>query len=183
MFNCFPFLVVCKSYQKQGRGKLFYGLGSVKMSTMIGRRRQFSKIMLAKRPKTDHKNKFRSEFKWFKIFGVYLLISDFPAGYFKVNKRLAKKFNHFAINFCSKNLTHFTNLNFLRIAKNVLPQHSHNPYSLYKFSNKHVSGWCQKKHFYCIISRLPRTALLKYLESKCLYIPLNLQKKIFVTDT
>ena len=33
----------------------------------------------------------------------------------------------------------------LNIVKNILPQHAQKPYSLYKFSRKHVSGWCQKK--------------------------------------
>ena len=42
---------------------------------------------------------------------------------------------------------------------------------LYIFSSKYVIGWCQKKH--------ARTAFLKFLESKCLYIPVNLYKMFF----
>ena len=37
------------------------------------------------------------------------------------------------------------NLSSLNIIKNILPQHS----------QKHVSGWCQKKQLHCTISRCP----------------------------
>ena len=39
-------------------------------------------------------------------------------------QKLAKKIAHFTIQFPSKNLTHFTNLNSLDVEKNMLPQHS-----------------------------------------------------------
>ena len=55
------------------------------------------------------------------------------------------------------------NLNLINITKNILLQHS----------QKHVSGWCQKKHLHCTISRNP-----KHLEIKCLYIPVNLLENI-----
>ena len=55
------------------------------------------------------------------------------------------------------------NLSSLNIIENILPQ--------YKQKQRHVSGWCQKKHLHCIISRCPRTAFSEHLESKCLYIP------------
>ena len=42
---------------------------------------------------------------------------------------------------------------------------------LYNFSSKYVSGGSQKKH--------ARTAFSKYLESKCLYIHVNLYKMFF----
>ena len=61
-------------------------------------------------------------------------------------QKLAKQVTHFTIKFRSKNLAHFTNLNSLNIIKNILPRHSQNPYSLYKFSSKNVSGWSQKKN-------------------------------------
>ena len=64
----------------------------------------------------------------------------------------------------SKNLIHFTNLNSLNINKNIVQQHSQKPYSLYRFSNKHDSGCCQKEHLHCTISRCPRNAFLKHLE-------------------
>ena len=99
----------------------------------------------------------------------------------KVSKptKLAKKITHFTIKFRSKNLTHITNLNSPDIENNMLPQHSQRPFSLYKFSIKHVSVWCQKKHLYCTLFRRPRTAFLKHFEIKCLYISVYLLKKMF----
>ena len=32
------------------------------------------------------------------------------------------------------------NLNWLNIVKNILPQHSQNPYQFYKFFRKYISG-------------------------------------------
>ena len=52
----------------------------------------------------------------------------------------------------------------------MLPQHSQKSFWLYKFSSKHVSIWCQKKHLHWPISWRPRTAFLKHFEIKCLYI-------------
>ena len=98
-------------------------------------------------------------------------------------QKLAKMFTYFTIQFHSKNLTHFTNLNSLDIESNMLPQHSQKAFWLYKFSSKHVSVWCQKKHLHCTISWRPRTAFLKHFESKCLYISAYLRKKIFVPET
>ena len=45
-------------------------------------------------------------------------------------QRLEKMFTHFAIQFCSKNLTHFMNLNSLNLEKNMLLQHSQKPFTL-----------------------------------------------------
>ena len=84
-----------------------------------------------------------------------------------------KKITHFTMQFCSKNLTHFKNLNSLNIIKDILPQRS----------EKHVSGWCQKKHLHCTILRRPRTAFSEHLGSKCLYILLNFRSKIFFAET
>ena len=53
------------------------------------------------------------------------------------------KIIHSTIQFRSKNVTHFKNLESLKSIKNILPQHS----------QKHVSGWCQKKKLHCTISR------------------------------
>ena len=80
---------------------------------------------------------------------------------------------------CSKNFTHFTNLNSLHIENNMLPKNCQKPFSLYNFFSKHVSVSCQKKHLHCTICCWPRAAFLKYSESKCLYISLYLPKKIF----
>ena len=92
----------------------------------------------------------------------------------------ATNITHFTIQLCSKNTTHFTKVNSLNIMKNILPQDSQKPYSPYKFSSKFVSGWYQIKHLHCTISRCPETSFGKRVESKCLYIPVNLRKKIFV---
>ena len=56
-------------------------------------------------------------------FGIYLLTSD-------CHQKQAKKITHFTIQFRSKNLTHFTNLNSLNIIRNILMQHSQKPYLL-----------------------------------------------------
>ena len=39
-------------------------------------------------------------------------------------QKLTKKITHFIIQFCSKNLTHFTNLNSLDTESNIISQHS-----------------------------------------------------------
>ena len=96
---------------------------------------------------------------------------------------VAKEITHFTIPFRSKNLTHFTNFSSLNIIENILPQHSEKPYSLYKCSSKHVSGWCQKKHLYCIISRCSRTSFSNHLESKCRFTYVYICKKMFVPKT
>ena len=98
-------------------------------------------------------------------------------------QKLAKKITHFTIQFRSKNLTHFTNLNSLDIENNMLLQHSQKPFWLYKFSGSHVSVWCQKKYLHCTLSWRPRTAFLKNFESKCLYISIYLPIKVFVPET
>ena len=60
---------------------------------------------------------------------------------------------------------------------------SQKPLWLYKFSSKHVSVWCQKKHLHCTISWRSKTAFLKHFENKCLYISVYLHKKSFVLTT
>ena len=98
-------------------------------------------------------------------------------------QQLSIKITYFVIQFRSKHVTHFTNLNLLATENNMLPKHSQKPFSLYKFSSKHVSAWFQKKHLHWTISWHPRTGFLKHLESKCLYISVYLIKKIFVPKT
>ena len=68
-------------------------------------------------------------------------------------------------------------LNSLNIVKNILPQHSRKCYSLHKFSSKLASGCSKKKHLRSTISKRLRTAFLKHLESKCLYISAYLCKR------
>ena len=101
--------------------------------------------------------------------GVYLLISGRKS---ESQQKLPKKITYFTRQFRSKNLTHFTNLNSLNIIKNILPQHS----------QKHASGWCQKKSFTLHNCRRQRTAFLEHLERKCLYIPVNLCSKILFQE-
>ena len=91
---------------------------------------------------------------------------------------LAKKMIHFTIQFCSKNRTHFKELNLLGIEHNMLPQHSQTPFWIYKFSSKHVSIWCQEKYLHCTISWRPRTAFWKHLESIGLYISVYHRKRL-----
>ena len=120
--------------------------------------------------------RFRGHYQIFLIF-------RFSSRNSQSQQKLAKNFTHFTIQFCSENLTHFMNLNSLDIEKNMLSQHSQKPFSLYKFSSHHFSVWCQKKHLHCFIFWLAKTAFLKHFESKCLYIPVHLRKKIFVPET
>ena len=65
--------------------------------------------------------------------------------------------------------------------KQYAPKHSQKTFSVYKFSSKNVSVWCQKIHFHCTISWRPRTTFLKHFESKYLYISVYLSKKFFVS--
>ena len=90
-------------------------------------------------------------------------------------QKLLIKITYFAIQVCSKHLTHFTNLNSLDIENNMLPKHCQKYFWLYKFLKKHVSVWCQKKHLDCTISWNTRTEFLKHFESKCLYISVYLR--------
>ena len=82
-------------------------------------------------------------------------------------------------------ITHFTNLNTLDIGKNMLPQHSQKPFSLYELSSKYLVGVKKffAQHQHSTISRRSRIALSKYFESKCLYISVYLCKKIFIPET
>ena len=41
----------------------------------------------------------------------------------------------------------------------------------------------RKKHLHCTISRHPRIAFSEHMESKCLYIPVNLRSRISVPKT
>ena len=58
----------------------------------------------------------------------FFLISDFLAESRKARQKLIKKITHFAMQFRSKNLTHFTNLNSHDIENIMLSQHSQKPY-------------------------------------------------------
>ena len=72
-------------------------------------------------------------------------------------KKLAKKFIHFAIQFCSKNLTNFMKFKSLDIESNMLSQHNQKLYEFYftkiHFTNFPVNVFLfgVRKHLYCII--------------------------------
>ena len=128
------------------------------------------------------------------IFGILLLKMLFPAYNFFIfihsghyqsfffdfrfsgrksqsQQKLSVKITYFAIQFRSKNLTHFMNLNSLEIENNILPQHNQKPFWLYhKSFSKHASVWWQKKIFALRHFWHPKTAFLKHFESKFLYI-------------
>ena len=125
-----------------------------------------SKIVL-KKQNLDQKK------KWLKISYLEFINFRFFGRKSQNQQKLAKKITHFKTQFRSKNFTHFMNLNSLNIIKIILLQHN----------QRNVSGWCQKKHFHGTISRRPRTALSKYLESKRLHIVVNLCEKMFVPWT
>ena len=109
----------------------------------------------------------------------FFFIFRFSSRKFQSQQKLVKKITHFTIQFRSRNLTHFTNLNSLDNENNMLPKHSQKPFWLYKYFSKHVSVWCQKKRLDCIISWRQRTVLLKHFESKCLYISVYPRKENF----
>ena len=116
------------------------------------------------------------------IIGIFLDFR-FSSRKSQSQQKLPKKITHFSIRFNSKHLPYFINLNSLDIENNILPKHNKKPFSLYKFSSKHISVWCQKKNLQWTISWHPRTAFFKHFESKCLYISVYLFKKIFVPKT
>ena len=64
------------------------------------------------------------------------------------------------------------------IAKKYTPAALRKTHSLCKFSSRHVSGWCQKKHWHWTISRNRRFVFSKHWESNCLYIPVFLLKRL-----
>ena len=97
-------------------------------------------------------------------------------------QKLAKKINYLKIQFRSKNLTYFMNFNSLKIVKIIPLQHSEKPYSL-NFSSKNKNKKQQQlKKTHCTLSRRPRTAFSKHLESKRLDIS-DLCKKFYVPET
>ena len=74
------------------------------------------------------------------------------------------------------------NFNSLKIVKIIPLQHSQKPYSL-NFSSKNKNKKQQQlKKTHCTLSRRPRTAFSKHLESKRLDIS-DLCKKFYVPET
>ena len=141
------------------------------LATIVGRwekifKKHWLKCLLA----VSQKTKFEPNYKWFKrsyleffFFWKYyfehptflrtfqwtswkfLLDFRFSSRKSQSQQKLAKKITQFWIRFNSKHLTYFMNLKSLDIENIMLPKHNQKPFSLYKFSTKHVSVWYQKK--------------------------------------
>ena len=106
----------------------------------------------------------------------FFIISDFLAESLKARKKLPKKITHFAMQFRSKSLTHFMNLNSLDIENNMLPQRNQKPFWLYyKFFSKHVSVWCQKKHLHSTVYWRPKLHSWSVLKAN---VPIFLYKSV-----
>ena len=106
------------------------------------------------------------------FFGVVYLLISYILVESQTQQKLATKFTHITIQFHSKKLN-TSNLNSFSIIKNILLQHCQKSYSLYRFSRKLVSSWCQIKHLHCTIPMHPKTSFSKHLHSKYLYVPVN----------
>ena len=135
--------------------------------TMVGRRRNILKSHRLKRPEPLPKRlNLEQKINDLKphIWSLSLNFG-FSSRKSQTQQKLAKAISHFTIQFCSKNFAHFTKLNSLNIVKNILPQQREKPYSLHKFSSKHVFGCSQKKYLHCTNSRCSRTVFSKHLES------------------
>ena len=119
--------------------------------------------------------------EWLKI-SYFEFSFKFSSRKSQNQQKLAKKINYLKIQFRSKNLTYFMNFNSLKIVKIIPLQHSQKPYSL-NFSSKNKNKKQQQlKKTHCTLSRRPRTAFSKHLESKRLDIS-DLCKKFYVPET
>ena len=98
------------------------------------------------------------------IFGVYFLISNFLAESLKANKNWQKRW--FFLQYC---VNQKTSLILRTSTQKYTPTIQPKIHSLYKFSSKHVSGWCQKKILHCTISRHPRNAFSELFVRKFLF--------------
>ena len=117
------------------------------------------------------------------VFVVYLLISDSLVESIKANKNWEKRSLILQYSFAQKASLILRTLTPSKHYKKYTPTTQPKTLLTYKFSKKHVFGWCQKKHLHCTISRRPRIAFSKHLESKCLVNLVNLRQKIFVPET
>ena len=129
---------------------------------------------------------FGPKYKWFKIsdlnsffkilfraYNFFIFVCTFQWTWWEFFLTKANEKNHSFYNTVSLKKPHSfyqinLNLNLNDIEHNMLQQHSQKPFSLYKFSSKHISVWCQKKHLqkWCsTISWRPRTAFLKHFDS------------------
>ena len=103
-------------------------------ATMTGQRGNILKPHWLKCPKIDTQKKKTNYLKphvWSLFFNF-----RFSGRNYQSQQKLAKNITYFTIQFHSKSLTHFINLNSLNIAKNILPQHSKNLLTLQIFHQK-----------------------------------------------
>ena len=98
-------------------------------------------------------------------------------------QKLAKRITHFTIQFCSKKRHSFYKPQLTQHYKKQTPTTLRKTVLALQSSSKYVSSWCQKKNLHYSISRHPNTIFQNQLERKCLYIPVNAHKKIFVSET
>ena len=136
--------------------------------------------------RNDSKSHIWNSFFWKYYFGHTALYSviqrfyispDAPIDITRFSSRKSQSQQNL-----TKKITHFT-INTLDIENNILPQHSRKPFWLCKFSNRHVSVWCQKKYLHCTHSWRPIIVFLKHFEINCLYISIYLLMKIFLLET
>ena len=155
-------------------------------TTMVGQRRKILELHWIKRPKTVlRKTKFgpenkwfkTSENKWFKTSYLDFINFRFSGRKSQSQQKLAKKITHFEIQFRSKNLTHFRDLNSFNIIK-IKSCNTVKHLTLHIFQRTCFWLVSEKHHLHCTFSRRPITTLLKHLQSNCLDIPVNLRKKI-----
>ena len=98
-------------------------------------------------------------------------------------QKLAKKITHFTIQFFSKNLTRFRNLNSLVIENNMLPQHSQKPFWLKNFPANMFLFGARKNIWTAPFLDAQELHFSSSSESKCLYISVYLRKIYFVPET
>ena len=103
-------------------------------------------LIIFKKPRKMTNNFFNNSFTrsggHHQHFVVFFQDFRFSSKKSQIQEKLAKKITYCTINFRSENLIHFTNFNSL----DMLPQHTQKPFSLYKFSSKHLAG-VRKKIF------------------------------------
>ena len=148
-------------------------------ATMVDLWRKISKLHWLKRPKTVPKTRLGPENNWFKTsFWSLSFNFRFSSRKFQSQQKLAKKDDSFYNTVSLKKPQLFYKRQLTYHGKNLLPQ---NPLILQIFHQ--TNSWLVlEKTLHCTISRRPRTAFSKQLESKCLYFSVYLLKRIFVPE-
>ena len=145
---------------------------SKNVATMVGWRGNILKLYWLKLPKTVPKNEIWTRNKWFKTSSLKFIFS-FQIFEQKVSKptKTSKKDHPFCNAVLPKKPYSFCEPQLTQLSKNILPAaHPKTLQALQTFQQ--ICFWLvsEKKHLHCTISRRPRTAFSKHLESKCLYI-------------